>query len=604
MSASKLLSYFNTEVLNRQRTEEKPFYQKLVLSSLLAHVDKDYRGRPRMGKPARYCGICLTGGITEIRNSFHEYEGCDSTGPFPVFAPVSTSTRKRTTPGMTLKQTEVADAQFSTALLRFLMKKRTQAEFRDLFDQLDDTSTCPCSRTEDTSVYFEPMTYGISLHFIRHAGDSVVNTFTKLGDYPPSTEPRRAPVEHLARPTFSLRGRYDIEDRISSSLKKGRSRAWPYSPRDLLLFIKDEIDTGSTAGDESAVISACASLLVQRLKEWSTWIPHAAPITLMTKIIEACAMLVLPAVIESSFSITVVFAHARNVIDTAMRILQKISDNEISSTYGNVSRRDYSSPGYASRARGFFPSYDMKLAQLITMMIYLLNDTRIPNSIRRSKDWTLLSYNLAKYGFIYHWGPLVRAAPGSAVKSSWLSVPVHPVILDRAAETLKNSPKASSLFQQNHEITGVGKQQQDTLAMLSFLRRRMYCFARGCSRSLHVAGTEFKACAICGFAKYCGRECQKSDWRGNSSGIAMGLRDDTMEVPSGLKDEDWFLLRLLCASLSGEQKHTSGSSKQEASRGTSVTGDLAGWEDFDNILTEFAVLANAPEPLTFQVLHD
>ncbi|KAF9526238.1 hypothetical protein CPB83DRAFT_896384 [Crepidotus variabilis] len=100
---------------------------------------------------------------------------------------------------MSVQRTDDDDALVWTAMLRFLVKPRTQEEMMILIDQLGDTSACPCSKTEDTGVIFPKEKVVISLHYLKGAGRDVASSYFIIGHFPPSTWKTTPPENRLNR---------------------------------------------------------------------------------------------------------------------------------------------------------------------------------------------------------------------------------------------------------------------------------------------------------------------------------------------------------------------------------------------------------------------
>ncbi|KAF9522604.1 hypothetical protein CPB83DRAFT_899483 [Crepidotus variabilis] len=554
----------------------KPLLQNPVLESLLAY-ETDVPGSLDDGKVyKRFCGICISGALSETRTPF--LEGEPDTPDINKFVRATNVPKFTCPPGMSIQQTDDDDGRVWTAILRFLVKPRTQEGMVKLLDQLGDTSACPCSKTEDTGVLFPKQNVVISLHYLNEAGRGLIKSYFHMGHFPPSTwitsstedrqrgipivlaslrgrepstlsacisrKPRQAkylpPVTELDKLPDKPLGvililvmmdvlAYITHSRASLPFYKGR-HLWPYSPRELLLSVKDEALERSNTRHSDA-LEACASTVIGALEQWSALIPKTITVTLATMLTEMCGTLVVPHLMRSSFSTTVVTSLARDVIRDSMDSLQKVDNSDFA--YAHLSsRRDIaqwilnalaivSNYFTAMTFRPDIPHEDresisrpirLKLLQLFTMMTYLLNDPRFPNSMKSSKRWKEV-LEMTHTLCYYHLRKVLKEYP--VPTNGLLLVAVHPQLLKKTSFTYFVANVAEHLDCDDLKLYGndATENRMFFLKTLPPLWKRMYCFAPGCPKSIHLVSADYKACSGCGIARYCSRVCQKADWK-------------------------------------------------------------------------------------------
>ncbi|KAF9526246.1 hypothetical protein CPB83DRAFT_940175 [Crepidotus variabilis] len=267
------------------------------------------------------------------------------------------------------------------------------------------------------------------------------------------------------------------------------------------------------------------------------------------------------------------------------------------------------------------------------MMTYLLDDSRIPDSMKSSERWQEvqeITYTLC----YYYLRRALKKYPVSA-RGSKLIV-VHPKLL-----TAGRVNYYVDIFEDlDRDITNANESRIFFVDALHPLWKRMYCFAPGCPKSIQLVGANFKAYSRCGIARYCGRKCQKADWKGSENhgkhvkhsrvcGLLGRFRQSTLiegKVNPGeivLEDESWVLLcrwyKSLVRSVEAEaeddappvQTGWSGIAQSFIQYANTFLpfavrsvwgGDpdalvSASWEDFIDILMEFMSLANSPTPI-------
>ncbi|KAF9522639.1 hypothetical protein CPB83DRAFT_864210 [Crepidotus variabilis] len=630
-----------------------------------------------------------------------DYE-VDRSGPEPIVRNLTTPIkRRRTFPGISRSEADEADGNFWTTLLRFIILSRTDAEENTLLKQLDNTTECPCNKPTDTGLRFPPLKEVVSLHYLREMGTTLYNTYFELGYFfpakihqPQNVNPHLPSMNSsspphsrgfffrnvqtpLHLPPLHRKNRQKrispgiafmvcliqltaivIDTRTSLSFSKGRSRVWPYSPRDFLLLIKDDTIRNSTLdGDYTEDIRECALILLHALERWSIRIPHLAPTMFLTATINMCGTLIIPAVIQVSYSICIVASIARFVVDASMISLRQIDEKEpshshflarrdigrwvlesfdaVATYYKTISFRD-DIPFHWNAV--MFGEFRFRLFQLFAMMMYLLEDTRIPKSLRTSERWVKVRNATEGLCGTFH---TATTAMRSAPRHRLLC---HPRVVTKIQNIMASDPVIPALLCPE-TVTGdeIEEGRKFALASVPILRYRTYCFAAACPQSIQAVGADFKACSGCGIAKYCCRACQKLDWRGLRSNdspdvdksrqhseickLLIRFRPYLMSQNKEWRDiqftdDEWLRLRDWCkllipagppstatieilealAKQLGETMEDTNLEELEEAEAEEMTtsensGGMDSWDDFEDVIEEFITLTGAPRPI-------
>ncbi|KAF9528172.1 hypothetical protein CPB83DRAFT_855023 [Crepidotus variabilis] len=631
----------------KQMKNSKAQLQRLVLETLDSCPFANNRRRGQL------CGIWLIGAVDTL-------------------FPGETDPNLSTSPKKSKSKTTDEDDYFLNGLLSFVAKGRSETELQNIWDNLNDTTRCYCSESEDPTTTVEDFTM---LHYHHELGFKMIDTLRDLGHFlpvtglhnrlnplhsqnfprsftslrshrspaspylhihpylPPMQRPHCAPIAECAVTYLFEVLASRLEERISLSFSKGRSNSWPYSPREFMLLIQQRASPATPPTDD---IEACASILMCAVTQWTHWMLNTSPTNFLTNIIRMCGTLIVPAMVKCAYSLTTLLDLAKFIIDSSLNVLRRI-DNAEPSVCHFVHRKE---TGFyvlrqCQRVAVFYmmsinghgvplqwnntmvPSECRRMAQLFTMMVYLLEDSRVPFSVRNSPFGEGVKGTLRPLCATYY--SMARFV--SSTSPTDLGMVCHPLLAQyykelQGGQLTKRTPTIES-----NSITHLPGKRENFLNILPAVRKRPYCCAWGCSKSVQEAGAEFKACSACNLVKYCGRTCQKLDWKGfYQSGepfkdpqlrhayICSLLKrfntysKDTNAIAEDvvLEDEEWLKLSawrngiypLECAF-----PDTPAVEELDSPEDSTGNEKVREWKDFYDILVEFVVLANAPEPI-------